>query len=813
MGVRSRIADMLRRERVEVDFPPLAEESDSSIFLLQGAGNVPGFLGATLYGFPVAGLDSTTLDRLKGALSNDIPAGAFIQISLLSTPDIDDFVDMYRLARDVQSLENISADQRDLLDRMVENRAQLFLDGKDEPLVAASGVKANHATIIVSVKVPIAGALPKDKETKATSFLVAKVSESMQTFGLNLRRCDAGQYLKFLRRIFHMHEAVNSDYDENTLLRDQVLGPGDRIDVEKRFLKLNDTHVGVLSVKRLPKRAKLSLMNQFIGDPGGLGNQLTEPYMMTLTLHYPDQATKASSIRRNAQIINYQAYGPMLRWVPRLAYKKQGFDIMLHSMEEGAVLVEMNFTLCMFSRDEEVLDRLMSATRTYYGSFGLEMAEEKYVCWPVFFNTLPLFPSEESIKLSHRFHSMAVKHAVNFAPILSEWRGTGNGGGLMLLTRRGQPALVDLYDSDTNHNAIVFAQSRGGKSFLTQQMIVDYLSKGAKVWVIDVGRSYYKLCELLGGTFISFNADSAICLNPFTEVEDIDDELDLLKSVFAKMASPNQELDDFLMGRLEEAIKASWSDKQRRATVTDVADYLKNQPSAEVSRLGDMLYSFTRHGGHGSWFDGENNLNFNSNFVVLELEELASKKALQQVVLLLLISKIQHEMFIDNSSGGKLPRILVVDEAWDLLNDKGMARFLETGYRRFAKYHGAAIVVTQGIDDLYNSPSGRAIASNSAHKFILKQTGEAIDAAREARRIDLGDYGFHMMRSIHVVPGKYSEVLVQADSGWGIFRLVVDRFSQVLFSTKGAERNEVIANIARGMKPVKAINEFIERNG
>lgn len=66
--------------------------------------------------------------------------------------------------------------------------------------------------------------------------------------------------------------------------------------LEKKSIRINDTHIGLLSVKRLPKRARLSLMNQFIGDPRGLGNQLTEPYMMTLTLHYPDQAKKAALI-------------------------------------------------------------------------------------------------------------------------------------------------------------------------------------------------------------------------------------------------------------------------------------------------------------------------------------------------------------------------------------------------------------------------------------------------------------------------------------------------------------------------------------
>lgn len=815
MSVHNRIAAMLTRDRAEEDFPALAYDEDSTLFLLEGAGKRAGYLGAVLYGEPVDGLDQTTLERLRGALSNNMPPGSFIQISLLATPDINAIVAEYLGARSWVDKSGMNPGTAELLDTVVGNRADLFLKGKSEPLVAGSGVKCNKAVSMVSVKVPIREPMPTDREIKETRELVLRLRDSLATFGLYLAPSDDESYIRTLRRIFHMHEdAVNGDMMDNRMLRDQVLGPGDRVTVSRSGVRVNDTHIGVLSVKRLPKRANLGMMNYFIGDPRGNSNQITEPYMMTLTLHYPDQAAKAASVRRGAQVINYQAYGPMLRWVPRLAYKKHGFDIMVHTMEEGAVLVEASFSLCLFARDEDALSRLVSATRTYYGSFGLEMGEERHISWPVFWNTLPLFPSEESIRLTHRFHSMAVKHAINFAPILSEWSGTGDGAAMMLMTRRGQPILYDLYDSDTNYNAVLFAESGAGKSFLTQQMIMDYLSKGAKIWVIDIGRSYQKLCAAVGGEFISFNPESRVCLNPFTEVEEIDEDLDVIKALLAKMASPQGKLEDYALGRLEEAIKAVWSARGNSMTITDVSDYLAHQEDTRLKDLSAMLYSFTRHGTYGSWFDGDANLDFNNNFVVLELEELASRKNLQQVVLLQLIAKIQHEMFLAKRGGQVKPRILVIDEAWDLLSDDGVAKFLETGYRRFRKYDGAALIVTQSVNDLYNSASGRAIAENSAHMLIMQQRAESIDGAKSTGRIGIGDYGFSMLKTVHTVPGRYSEVLLYSGTrGWGIGRLVVDRFSQVLFSTKGAERYEVLGDIERGVPVVEAVNNYIERNG
>ena len=88
---------------------------------------------------------------------------------------------------------------------------------------------------------------------------------------------------------------------------------------------------------------------------------------------------------------------------------------------------------------------------------------------------------------------------------------------------------VSLYDSGSNYNCCIAAQSGSGKSFLVNEIISSYLSEGGQCWVIDVGRSYEKkLCEVYDGEFLQFGQDSGICLNPFEIVEDYDEEADVL---------------------------------------------------------------------------------------------------------------------------------------------------------------------------------------------------------------------------------------------------------------------------------------------
>lgn len=832
MAVLNRMRALLDRPRAEDLLPPLAI-SDGQPFDLEGDGadtdahepliylqgnDQRAFLGAVWIGEPLSGLDETTVRRLQGTMSAEFRPGTIIQIQQIVSPFIEPIIDLYAGAR---TKTRIEGKVPQVIMNTSMHRAEMFLDGRETPMIESNDIPTNSAMIVVSIKVPC-GKQPKAAEMKEINDTAMKLAEGLSTVGLRLHRVGAGPYLAICRRLLRIRSPHDESYNDELLLRDQILQPGDNIVVRKDHLLINDTElVRILSVKQYPKQTNLGVMGHLIGDPGGINNQITVPYTLTLTMHYPEQSKRSASIRTKAQSINYQAYGPMLRFIPILAAKKEGFDVLIKEMDEGAVIVEASLTLALYSDEKHKLEKMTGMVRAYYSSFGFEMSEERYITWPVFWHTFPLFPAPESIKQLYRFRTMAVKHAVQFFPIIGEWQGTGVGGASIYLTRRGKPMLIDFYDSPTNYNGIIFAESGAGKSYLSQQIIQDYLSIGAKVWVMDVGRSYLKQNLIYGGEFIEFSEQSHACLNPFTNVDDIDDEMDVLKAILAKMAAPTDHLDDFRMAALGEAIKATWGAIGRKMTVTEVAAYLKKQSDQRIADLATMLFPFTRNGEYGSWFDGPNNLHFNRDYVVLELEELNGKKHLQQVVLLMLVSKIQHEMFISELKGEGRKKLLVVDEAWSLLNDPGVAKFLETGYRRFRKSLGSALICTQSLDEFYASPSGRAIAANSAFYLIMQQKAESIVAVKDSKRLDLDEYTMDQLKTVHTVSDpkvapsrRYSECMFYTPRGIGIGRLVVDPVSQVIYSSSGDERAVLLREMRSGMSPEEAmqkVTDFMER--
>ena len=134
---------------------------------------------------------------------------------------------------------------------------------------------------------------------------------------------------------------------------------------------------------------------------------------------------------------------------------------------------------------------------------------------------------------------------------------------------------------------------------------------------------------------------------------------------------------------------------------------------------------------------------------------------------------------------------------------------MENGYRRFRKYKGACLSITQGVDDFYRIPAGRAIFGNSDWMFLLRQRKESIDALRQEGKISLEGL-YDLLNSVHTDAGNYSEIFVNAPGGKTISRLVVSRFMQLVYTTRPDEYSHIKRLMASGMNLTQAIETMIK---
>ncbi len=139
-----------------------------------------------------------------------------------------------------------------------------------------------------------------------------------------------------------------------------------------------------------------------------------------------------------------------------------------------------------------------------------------------------------------------------------------------------------------------------------------------------------------------------------------------------------------------------------------------------------------------------------------------------------------------------------------------IAIFIEHAYRKFRKCDGSFIIVTQSINDLYESPVGRAIAENSANMYLLGQTEEAIESVKRSGRLTVSEGGFHLLKTVHTIGGVYSEIFIKSKAGIGVGRLIVSDFEKLLYSTHPDDVCAIEQRKKRGLSVPEAINAVLE---
>jgi type IV secretory pathway VirB4 component len=84
-------------------------------------------------------------------------------------------------------------------------------------------------------------------------------------------------------------------------------------------------------------------------------------------------------------------------------------------------------------------------------------------------------------------------------------------------------------------------------------------------------------------------------------------------------------------------------------------------------------------------------------------------------------------------------RILVIDEAWWLMQYEDSAKFIYALVKRCRKYYLGVTTITQDVNDFLLSPYGKAIVTNSAMQILLKQSPAAVDLVQKTFMLTEGE--------------------------------------------------------------------------
>ncbi len=308
-----------------------------------------------------------------------------------------------------------------------------------------------------------------------------------------------------------------------------------------------------------------------------------------------------------------------------------------------------------------------------------------------------------------------------------------------------------------NGNSVVFAKSGAGKSFTVKLEALRSMMMGVEVFIIDPENEYQRMCEAVGGAYVRLSLNSTTRINPFelptvVDTEEADNALrsnlitlhGLLRLMMggaqAAMANNGGPAMPALAPSEEADLDAALIETYARAgitndplthssippTITDLYDTLLHM-GGTGPQLAQRLRKYTT-GTFAGIFSQQSNIDINNPLVVFNVRDLEDE--LRPVAMYIVLNFIWNKTKSDQKK-----RILIVDEAWQLMKYEDSASFLFSLAKRARKYNLGITTITQDVEDFMGSRMGRAIVANASMQILLKQSSSAVDVLSQTFKL------------------------------------------------------------------------------
>ena len=354
------------------------------------------------------------------------------------------------------------------------------------------------------------------------------------------------------------------------------------------------------------------------------------------------------------------------------------------------------------------------------------------------------FPSEES------FYTF-IEPALCFFTEETNYRNSPSPFGIKMADRlTGKPIHLDISDLPmkrgiiTNRNKFILGPSGSGKSFFTNHMVRQYYEQGAHVLLVDTGNSYQGLCELIkgktkgeDGVYFTYTEDNPIAFNPFYtddgvfDIEKRESVKTLILTLWKRDDEPPTRSEEVALSNAVSGYIERIRQDHLRPSFNGFYEYVKcdyrrvleekqvREKDFDIANFLNVLEPYYKGGEYDYLLNSDKQLDLLSRrFIVFEIDAIKDHKILFPIVTIIIM-----EVFINKMRRLKgVRKLILIEEAWKAIAKEGMAEYIKYLFKTVRKFFGEAIVVTQEVDDIIQSPIVKeSIINNSDCKILLDQ--------------------------------------------------------------------------------------------
>ena len=393
---------------------------------------------------------------------------------------------------------------------------------------------------------------------------------------------------------------------------------------------------------------------------------------------------------------------------------------------------QFSLYVTLYADSKKELDQLSDRVENIFGSRLVYSKKVFYQSEQGFNSTLPLCNDELYIV----FNMNSSPAASSFPFISSEL--TSDNGILYGINRHNNSLILFDRFSLQNANTVVFATSGAGKSYAIKLEILRSLMMGTDVIVIDPEYEYKHLSDAVGGTYVNISLSSENKINPFDLPRAIGEDSrpgDIIRSAVITVKG----LIRLMLGNLDHEedsiVDRALLETYAKKDITPESDLSNVQPPVLQdfqdilegmeggSSLALRLKKYTE-GTFSGLLNNLTNVKLNNQLVCFSVRDLEDE--LRPMAIYTVINYIWNVVRSERKR-----RILVIDEAWWLMQHEDSAKFIFALVKRCRKYYLGVTTITQDVNDFLTSPYGQAIVTNSSLQLLLKQSPASIDLVQK----------------------------------------------------------------------------------
>lgn len=394
----------------------------------------------------------------------------------------------------------------------------------------------------------------------------------------------------------------------------------------------------------------------------------------------------------------------------------------------------------IYADNLEELDRFSDMVEDIFGSRLVYCKRGFYQAEQGFNSTLPL--GNDELYITFNMNSSPI--ASSFPFISSEL--TSDKGILYGINRHNNSLILFDRFSLQNANSVVFATSGAGKSYCIKLEVLRSLMLGTDVIIIDPEYEYKYLAEAVGGTYVNISLSSENKINPFDLPRSIGGESkpkDIIRSAVITLKG----LVRLMIGKLnhdeDSVVDRALLETYAKKDITPDSDLSQVDPPTLSDfqqvlegmeggyELSLRLKKYTE-GTFSGLLNSLTNVDMNNQLVCFSVRDLEDE--LRPIAIYTIVNYIWNVVRSETKK-----RILVIDEAWWMMQNEDSAKFIFALVKRCRKYYLGVTTITQDVNDFLTSPYGQAIVTNSSLQILLKQSPASINLVQKTFLLTEGE--------------------------------------------------------------------------